>query len=617
MSNNNDRFIQSEAVVKGCRDFVLLSDGKEIDPTIQVVSMSVSKKVNKVSTARIVIKDGSSCEESFQVSDGDFFTPGRKIEIQAGRGGTSTVVFKGIVIKIKVKAGQSGSRLTVECKDECLKMTVGRKNQFYKDKTDDEIIKAVLGKYGLVGKLDKSKVKHKSVAQNNVSDWDFILSRAASNGMLVVPDDGKVNLISPDDNKEPVVSLVHGSTVVEFEAELDAKDQYPKVKATAAGSQVSSNSSPLQEMGNLAGKVLSKVLGLDNFELRHGADMPKQELQAWANSTMLKSRLAKVKGRAKFKGFGAVKPGDVVGLNGVGERFEGKAFVTSTQQSFESSSWTTSAEFGLDQKEWSGGGGGGGVGGGAEEQASELLQASKGLRTATVLGLLGSRILIDIPIIGTISQGYPAKHAVLEAGFGRGTYFPPKVGDEVIVGFINQDPRKPVVLGSVFRGSPPLHTGMAREYKGFVTDKKLRLVFDDKQKIIVIGTPEGNIIELNDTKNTITIKDKKANGNQIVMSKDGITIKSDKDIVLQAKEKVIIDAEKKISLNTDDNLETKAKKKVLVEGKKGIELSSGSKIKVKGSEVHHNPPGSLKKPKEEKIEALPAKVTSEGRGLIR
>ncbi|MEZ4848548.1 MAG: contractile injection system protein, VgrG/Pvc8 family [Bacteroidia bacterium] len=435
MSSNNGRIIESEAVVKGCRDFVLLSDGKEVDATVQVVSMSVSKKVNKVSTARIVVKDGSTCEESFSVSDGDYFTPGKKIEIQAGRGGTSVVVFKGIVIKIKVKAGPSGAQLTVECKDECLKMAIGRKNNYFKDKTDDEIIKAVLGKYGLVGKLDKSSVKHSQITQSNASDWEFILSRASSNGMLVVPDDGKINLIKPDDSVEPAISLVHGSTVVEFEAELDAKNQYPKVKATASGADVSSSSSPLQELGNIAGEALSQVLGLESFELRHGAEMPKQELQAWADSTMLKSRLAKVKGRAKFKGFGAVKPGDVVGLGGVGARFGGKAFVASTQQVFESNSWTTTAEFGLEQKDWGGGGGGaaGGDGGGSGllgkllDQAAELLQSAKGLRTAKVLGLKGADVMVDIPIIGPVSKGFPAKHAVLDAGASRGTYFPPKL----------------------------------------------------------------------------------------------------------------------------------------------------------------------------------------------
>lgn len=626
MSNGNGRIIQSETVVKGCRDFVLLSDGKEVDPTIQVVSMTVNKKVNKVSTARIVIKDGSTCEENFSVSDGDLFTPGKKIEIRAGRGAASIVVFRGISIKLKIKASDKGAQLTVECKDECVKMTVGRQNKFYKDKTDSDVIKAILGEFGLVGNLEKSSVKHKNLAQSKTTPWEFILSRASSNGMLVVPDDGKINLIKPDDSKEPTISLVHGSTMVEFEAELDAKNQYPKVKVSAGGNSATSSSSTLGELGNMAGKFLSSVLGLKEFEIRHGADMPKQELQAWADSTMLKSRLSKIKGRAQFGGLANVKPGDVVGLDGVGARFAGKAFVASTQQVFEPSGWKTTAEFGLEQKDWGGGGGGGAVPGDSGgsgllskivDAVSELLKPAKGLRIGKVISLSGADVMVKVPIIGPIAKGFRAKHAVLDAGAGRGTYFPLKPGDEVVVGFINQDPRKPVVLGGLFKGAPPLYTGMAREYKGIVTDKKLRFVLDDTNKTIVVGTPGGNIIELNDKKNTITLRDEKANGNRIVMHKDGILIQSKKDITLSANGKIIIDAKKKISVNSEANLEAKSKTKMLLEGKAGMDLSSGSKMRVKGSEFHQQPPGAVKKPKKEKIKAIPPRLDSEGRGLIR
>ncbi|GJM34474.1 MAG: type IV secretion protein Rhs [Saprospiraceae bacterium] len=617
---NNDRIIQSEAVVKGCRDFVLLSDGKEIDPTIQVVSITVNKKVNKVSTARIVVKDGSTCEESFSVSDSDIFAPGKKIEIKAGRGGPATLVFSGPIIKISVKASSNGAQLTVECKDECIKMTVGRKNKYFKDKTDNEVIKEILGSYGLAGKLEKSNIKHKQITQSNATDWDFILSRAASIGMLLVPDDGKVNLVSPNDNGKPAISLIHGSTVVEFSAELDAKDQYPSVEASAEGPngvvKVKTSSSPLQELGNIAGTVLSKVLGLEKFDLRHGARLPKQQLQAWADSTMLKSRLAKVKGSAKFKGFGAVKPGDVVSLGGVGKRFGGNAFVASTTQSFEPDSWTTSAEFGLDKGDWGGGGGGGGGGGESEDQSRDLNKSVKGLRTGKVMGLAGADVMVSIPIIGPIAAGVKARHAVLDAGPDRGTYWQPEPGDEVIVGFLNEDPSQAVVLGCLFNGAPPLFNP-ANIYKGIVSKNNLRLVFDDLKKIITIWTPDGNQLELNDTANTITLKDKPSNGNRIIMNKDGIIIESGKDIIMKApKGKITVDADKNCIVKSKKNLSLVAKEKVVGSGQKGLELMSQNKIQIKGSEVHLNPPKPPKKPKEEKPKEIPKKTDSEGGGLV-
>ena len=625
---NNDRLIASEAVVQGCRDFVLLSDGKELDPTVQVLSITVNKKVNKVSTARIVVKDGSTCAETFEVSDGDYFAPGRKIEIRAGRGAASVLVFKGLVIKIKVKASNKGGQLTVECKDECLKMTIGKKNKYFKDKTDNEIIKKILDKYGLAGNIEPGTIKQSSVMQSNTSDWEFMLSRAASLGLLVVPDDGKINLIKPSDKGEPVISLVHGSTVVDFEAELDSKDQYPKVEAQGVSptglSTVTSSSSPLQELGNIAGEALAKVLGIESFGLRHGGQRKKEELQAWADSTMLKSRLAKVKGRAKFKGFGAVKPGDVVGLGGVGQRFAGNAIVTSTQQVFQPDSWTTTAEFGLDQGGWGGGAGGGSGGGSGSglsnvlDQASELIKSVTGLRTGTVISSGATNIKVSIPIVGAIPGGGNARHAVLHAGRNRGSYWQPEPGDEVVLGFLNGDPREPVVLGSLYGGGsiPPTPMGGApNRFKGFVTKSNLRVAFDDTKKVVVISTPDGNQLELNDTGNTVTLKDSKGNGNRIVLHNKGLTIESDKDITIKAKGKIHMESGQNCILESSKDFIAKGKDKTFMgAGSKGILLSS-KKVEVKAQNVHLNPPKPAKKPKDEKAKKLPKKTASEGSGL--
>ena len=46
-----------------------------------------------------------------------------------------------------------------------------------------------------------------------------------------------------------------------------------------------------------------------------------------------------------------------------------------------------------------------------------------------------------------------ARVAVPFAGDGRGSFFIPDVGDEVLVSFVNGDPRLPVVIGGMWSGS--------------------------------------------------------------------------------------------------------------------------------------------------------------------
>jgi len=52
-------------------------------------------------------------------------------------------------------------------------------------------------------------------------------------------------------------------------------------------------------------------------------------------------------------------------------------------------------------------------------------------------------------MISTSDDGIWARISTLDAGKQRGTFFRPEIGDEVIVGFLNDDPRYPVVLGMV------------------------------------------------------------------------------------------------------------------------------------------------------------------------
>ena len=45
--------------------------------------------------------------------------------------------------------------------------------------------------------------------------------------------------------------------------------------------------------------------------------------------------------------------------------------------------------------------------------------------------------------------------ATLDAGKERGTFFRPEIGDEVVVGFLNDDPRHPVILGMCHSSAKP------------------------------------------------------------------------------------------------------------------------------------------------------------------
>ena len=111
-----------------------------------------------------------------------------------------------------------------------------------------------------------------------------------------------------------------------------------------------------------------------------------------------------------------------------------------------------------------------------------------------------NRILVRLPIIDNAAPGIWARVATLDAGENRGSFFLPELDDEVIVGFLNDDPRDAVVLGMLNSSAKPapITAQDANHEKGFVTRSGMRVHFNDDTKTITIDTPAGNSIKLDE-----------------------------------------------------------------------------------------------------------------------
>ena len=89
----------SDAVVR----LTVKSNGVAIAETMQVVSVAVTRAVNAIPSARLILLDGDVGTGDFAVSDDDVFKPGAKIAISAGYGEKEEEIFKGIVVKHALK----------------------------------------------------------------------------------------------------------------------------------------------------------------------------------------------------------------------------------------------------------------------------------------------------------------------------------------------------------------------------------------------------------------------------------------------------------------------------------------------------------------------------------
>ncbi len=565
---------------------VILIEGSELARTWLVDSITIRKEINRIPWAKIVILDGDPSSGSFAASNDQLFIPGQKIEIKCGYQNETFTLFKGLILNHAVKMrSNASSMLVLECRDQAVKMSIGRKSRYFTDLKDSDALSQIGGEYSdFTTTTESSSVTHKELVQYNCTDWDFILARAEANGKICLADDNTFTVQAPDTAQAPVLSLEYGATMLEFDAEIDARHQLKKVTSKAWNAaeqkilQFEGNDPGVSLGGNLTSSQLAEVIGLTEYSLDHGGKVEDTELQAWSDALLIKRQLAKVRGRVKCKGIHTVKPGSIIELGGVGDRFNGNAFVSGIQHFIAAGDWLLDIQFGM-EPEWFT----------TEtkindQPAAGLISALHGLQTGVVTQIDSdpdseNRIKVRLPVISESEEGIWARIATLDAGNQRGSFFLPEVGDEVIVGFINDDPRDAVVLGMVHSSAlpAPLTAEESNPQKGFITRSEMKLIFDDEKKIFTVETPGGKKIILDEDGDTITISDD--HQNKLVMDSDGI--------VIESLGKIEIKAQKDLAL-AGLNTEMKAQSTLTVEGSAGAEVKAGGTMAVKGALVQIN-----------------------------
>ncbi len=65
------------------------------------------------------------------------------------------------------------------------------------------------------------------------------------------------------------------------------------------------------------------------------------------------------------------------------------------------------------------------------------------------------RVLVDVPVIKESGDGIWARIVSPYSSKSIGFYFYPEVGDEVILGFLGNDPRYAIIVGSVYSKKEP------------------------------------------------------------------------------------------------------------------------------------------------------------------
>jgi len=574
----------------GIVNLKIFVDGKEIAGEFQIRSVSVFKEANRIATAEIYFIDGDANLQEFKLSDKSDLEPGKDIEIKVGYDKTSDLVFKGMIVKHGIKIRGGSTYTVIECKDKAFLMTIENVSDIYEKKNDSDILSTLIKKYGLTASVENTTFTHPQILKYDVTDWDFVISRAEMNGLLAYTINNEVIIKTPKVGS-PVLTLEFGTNILEYEAQINAESQLSKVTATTwdikkqdiSKKVISSDS--FDDAGSLSAATLASKVKNEGFNMFHPGALDQNELNNWAKAKFLRSKMAKMRGRVKCMGFAKINPGDTLELKGIGQKFNGKVFVSAVSHDISAGAWTTNIQFGFSDsfhaKKYQTN----------SLQASGLIPSIHGLQIGIVTKIDQDpdnqhRIQVKLPLFGAQTNVW-ARKLFPDAGNDRGVYFMPEINDEVIIGFLHDDARFPVIIGSLHssKNKTPYVTDAENKEKGVVTREKLKLTFNDADKIITLETPAKQSIVIDDKNGTIIITDKSKN--KITMKSNLIELNGVGDIKIVAKQNIEISGLKiDIKAQTDasvsaTNIKNTANAQFKASGNAQAEISSGGQTTVK------------------------------------
>jgi Rhs element Vgr protein len=527
-------------------------NGEQIREEYQISDIEIETNLNKLPLATISILDGNPYEQRMQVMDENNWKPGDDIKIEIGYHQQLMPVFEGIVSSVGYNSsGDRHGKTTINATDKCVGLTLTKDNDYFAKKKDSEIAKQILQTYGIDCKVDSTKTTHAKIVQYNASDWDFLLSRAKACERVVIAEFNKYHFVKPGSGGK-TVQLTYGDDIIDFDLQVDAKTQRKEIEikgwdASNHSFKTASSSEPdLDKQGSsdVKGPKLAESLKLEKETLYLPTALDTQELKDMANSKLLHSRLARTRGKITMQGIADLKLDSYIEMKKVHDYYKGEMYVTGVRHIVQQGNYMTEAIIGLDEHSF-------------DPEHTEgttpdnmgLMPAPRGIFIGEVTKMSGDpdndfRVQVKIPSFKEDDEGLWAKLSSTSASADSGFIWYPEIGDQVVVAFLMNDPRFPVILGSLYSRTHSAYSDHepadGNNQKALVTRSHMKLVFEEDKKIITLTTPGGNFLEINDDAQSITLKDQ--HNNKIVMDSSGILIDSPKTITVNAGQKIDMDA---------------------------------------------------------------------------
>jgi len=529
---------------------------------------------------------------------------------------SSTKLFEGEVTSLEAEFGPGGNRTVVRGYDKAHRLHRSRQYRVFLQKTDSDIAREIISGAGAVaGTIEHTSNTHEALHQVNQTNWDFLKWRAEENNLVLDTSDGKINLRKPDPPSMAALTLSVHDSLLAFRPRLiapaaaqvvvkgwDEKQKQMSTDQQALSAATPSSASVSDTPNSLAGNYspdphVSSIRSVDKVGELTG--IAKSIAQRYADSHIEAEGVA--------LGHPSLTPGSVVEVKDAGTTFNGKYCITSARHVFNAEHrYTTVMRFtGLRDKSLLAL-----TANATSADGNSRVPRINGVVSAIVTNLKDPesrcRVKLKFPWLDDAVETDWARTVQVGGGNGHGAVILPEVNDEVLVAFEQGDFRRPFILGGLYNGQDKPHDSQSYtvngqgqvERRGFASRLGHKLVIEDTDSaasgIKLETADEKFLIYMNQKDTKITID--ALNGKVEIHGSDDVSVKSDKNIAIEAMQKISITGKQGVDIKSDTgdvsmaglNTKMTANAKATISGNAGLDLSTSAIAQLQGSLVKIN-----------------------------
>jgi phage protein D len=314
-----------------------------VDVKADIISVSVLEDVNATGMFTFRLKCWDGVEMRVKWIDDDLFNEGNSVDIEMGYIDNMEMLFKGEITGLEPEFPKDeASTMTVRGYDRRHRLMGKRKSRTFLSMKDSDIAGQIAGDWSLSPNIEDTRVTLDYVLQNNQTDFEFLQARARRIGFEMVVTDKDLHFRPRQNEGSAAVTLRREVELLDFSARLTAVGQVeevlvqgwdPKEKEKVVarssvgdepsmGGSASGPSKVRQAFGNTGGTTVDQPV------------LNQTEADQLSRGSFGEMALHYVEGRGVCIGDPELRAGKLVEIEGLGRRFSGTYYITTTEHAF-------------------------------------------------------------------------------------------------------------------------------------------------------------------------------------------------------------------------------------------------------------------------------------------